>query len=274
MRYVKDYRTIEIARQQKFVSCWHEKFVRELKPGRKRYKMEIKILTWNINRAAYARKNLWKYLEELNFDNGLFQEVYIIPHEIRKNYYIVRGEMNAILLKKDIFMNIFKENILQINLENDVIVDFCISCETMLFGNKLTLLSIYNYMGPDVSAFSKFLEILYGYIRGNRNEIIIIGGDFNMDEKFQKQLKEWGLLAREMKRELSRLGYIDVLYEKYGENASTFLAHSNKKPYQLDYLFIPKDIEFVDVKVGDKNEIFNAKPRLSDHLPIVATVKI
>ena len=29
-----------------------------------------------------------------------------------------------------------------------------------------------------------------------------------------------------------------------------------------------------DVKVGDKNEIFNTKPRLSDHLPIVATVEI
>ncbi len=66
----------------------------------------------------------------------------------------------------------------------------------------MTLLSIYNYMGPDVSAFSKFLEIIYGYIRGNRNEIIIIGGDFNMDEKFQKQLKEWGLLAREMKKRI------------------------------------------------------------------------
>ncbi len=66
-------------------------------------------------------------------------------------------------------------------------------------------------------------EILYGYIRGNRNEIIIIGGDFNMDEKFQKQLKEWGLLAREMKKRIIyKLGYIDVLfYEKY-ENASTF----------------------------------------------------
>jgi len=235
--------------------------------------MKIKILTWNINRAAYTRKNFWKYLKELDFDIGLFQEVYIIPHEIRKNYHIVRGEMNAILLKIDIFTNVEKENILQVNSENDVIADFYVSCETTLFGNKLALLSIYNYMGPDVSDFSEFLEILYGYIQGNRNKIII-GGDLNMDEKFQKQLKKWGLLARGMKKELSKLGYIDVLYEKYGENTFTFLARSNKKPYQLDYLFIPKDVKLVDVKVGDKNEIFNTKPRLSDHLPIVATVEI
>ena len=235
--------------------------------------MKIKILTWNINKASYTRKNLWKYLKELDFDIGLFQEVYIIPHEIRKNYHIVRGEMNAILLKIDIFTNVEKENILQVNSENDVIADFCVSCETTLFGNKLALLSIYNYIGPNVRDFSEFLEILYGYIQDNRNKIIIIGGDFNMDKKFQKQLREWGLLAREMKKELSKIGYIDVLYEKYGENTFTFLA-SNKKPYQLDYLFIPKNIKLIDVKVGDKNEIFNTKPKLSDHLPIIATVDI
>ena len=235
--------------------------------------MKIKILTWNINKAAYTRKNLWRYLKKLDFDVGLFQEVYIIPHEIRKNYHIVRGEMNVILLKIDIFTNVEKENILQVNSENDVIADFCVSCETTLFGNKLTILSIYNYMGPNVSDFSEFLEILYEYIQGNRNDILIIGGDLNMNEKFQKQLKKWGLLAREMKRELSKLGYIDVLYEMYGENVFTFLT-SNKKPYQLDYLFIPKNIKLVDIKVGDKNEIFNTKPRLSDHLPIIATVDL
>jgi len=168
--------------------------------------MKIKILTWNINRAAYTRINLWKYLKELDFDIGFLQEVYIIPHEIRKNYHIVRGEMNVILLKIDIFTNVEKENILQVNSENDVIADFCVSCETTLFGNKLALPSIYNYMGPNVSDFLEFLEILYRYIQGNRNKIIIIGGDLNMDEKFQKQLKKWGLLAREIKKNYPNLG--------------------------------------------------------------------
>jgi len=235
--------------------------------------MKIKILTWNINRAAYRRKNLWEYLKKLDFDIGLFQEVYVVPHKIRKNYYIMRGEMNAILLEKDILTNVEKENILQ-ESENDVIADYCVSCEATLFGNKFALLSIYNYMGSDITDFSKFLEVLYGYIQGNEDKIIIIGGDFNMDEKFQKGLKKWGLLAREMKKELSQLGYKDVLYEKYGKNSYTFLAGRNKKPYQLDYLFIPQNIKLVDVKVGDKNEIFNTKPKLSDHLPIVGTIEI
>lgn len=50
--------------------------------------------------------------------------------------------------------------------------------------------------------------------------------------------------------------------------------NSNKKPYQLDYLFIPKNIKLIDVKVEDKNKIFNTKSRLSDHLPIVAIIDV
>jgi len=47
--------------------------------------MKLKIITWNINRAAYTRRNFWDYLNNLDFDVGLFQEVYMIPYMIRKN---------------------------------------------------------------------------------------------------------------------------------------------------------------------------------------------
>jgi exonuclease III len=238
--------------------------------------MEIKILTWNLNKAAYRRKNLWGYLRELEFSIGLFQEVYVIPHEIRKNYHVVRGEMNAILLKKDnIFANVEKENILPVNSENDAITDFCVSCETKLSENKLVLISVYNYIPGKITYSRDFLEILYKYIdRGSGDKIIIVGGDFNMDEKFRgKSTKEWGPLAKNVKEELSQLGYREVLSEKMGRNAFTYSGPRNKEKYQLDYLFIPEDINLVDVRVEDKNEIFK-KPRLSDHLPIIATVEI
>ena len=236
--------------------------------------MKIKVLTWNINKASINRKNLWKYIKESNFDIGLFQEVYIIPFEIRKNYHTIRGEMNAILLKKDIFTNIEKESILLDNSRKDIIADFYVSCKTTLSKNDFTILSIYNYIGSTFNNFSEFLKVLYRYIRVNRNKIIIFGGDLNMNKSFQKRLEKWGSLAKEMKEELSKLGYIDAPYEILGENTFTFFAHKNNKPYQLDYLFIPEDVRVVDVKVTDKNEIINQKPRLSDHLPIFTTVEI
>jgi len=55
---------------------------------------------------------------------------------------------------------------------------------------------------------------------------------------------------------------------------SLFLLVLTKNHINWIIFFIPKDIKLVDVKVGDKNEIFNTRPRLSDHLPIVATLEI
>lgn len=44
-----------------------------------------------------------------------------------------------------------------------------------------------------------------------------------MNKSFQKRLEKWGSLAKEMKEELSKLGYIDAPYEILGENTFTFL---------------------------------------------------
>jgi len=32
--------------------------------------MELKVLTWNLNRASYSRRNLWSYMGELESDAG------------------------------------------------------------------------------------------------------------------------------------------------------------------------------------------------------------
>jgi len=46
----------------------------------------MRIITWNINKAAYTRNNLWDYIKRLDFDVGLFQEVYMIPNELKYNF--------------------------------------------------------------------------------------------------------------------------------------------------------------------------------------------
>ena len=235
---------------------------------------KMKIVSWNINRASYVRKNFWKYFEKLNFDIGMFQEVYMIPYKIRKRYEVVRGEMNVILIKNNINAEIKRTNVLDTHSKNEVIADFCTSCEIELFGKTITLISIYNYIGPNKRDFSEFLQVLWKYISINRNKIIIIGGDFNMDEEFQGQLRGWGQLMKNLKEELSTFGYKDVLSDGLNSKPYTFITPANKRPYQLDYLFIPRNIKLVNAKVGNEDEIFNTKPRLSDHLPIIATVEI
>ncbi len=234
----------------------------------------MKIITWNINRASYVRKKLWKYLNKLNFDIGLFQEVYMIPYWIRKNYHIIRGEMNAILINKNINGKIKRGNIFDIHPKNEVIIDSSLSCEVELLDRNIFLMSIYNYIGPDEKDFSEFLESLLEFINKNKTKPIIIGGDFNMDEEFQSQYKRWGILIRKVKKELNKLGFKEVLSEQFKSKPYTFISPRNKRPYQLDYLFIQKNIKLDKVIVGSKNEIFHQKPKLSDHLPILATIEL
>ena len=95
--------------------------------------MKLKIVTWNINKAAYTRKNFWNYFNKIDFDVGLFQEVYMIPYAIRKKYHIIRGEMNAILIKKNLdIMKVKEENIISNNSEIDVLADFYVSAKMEL----------------------------------------------------------------------------------------------------------------------------------------------
>ncbi len=47
-------------------------------------------------------------------------------------------------------------------------------------------------------------------------QITIVGGDFNIDERFSGKYKGWRLLAKKMKKELFQLGHIEVLSDKFG----------------------------------------------------------
>ena len=88
----------------------------------------LKILTWNINKAAYVRKELWEYLKRDDFDIALLQEVYLIPSELRKYFFVRRGEMTAILIKKD-NNKIIKKSSCDKGKPDSKISDFFISCE-------------------------------------------------------------------------------------------------------------------------------------------------
>jgi exonuclease III len=80
-----------------------------------------------------------------------------------------------------------------------------------------------------------------------------------------------------MIKKFSDLKYEDVLHKLYKESEQdrfTYIATNKKSSYQLDYLFLPKQIKIISAKTGDENEIFNQQSRLSDHLPIIAEIEI
>ncbi len=239
----------------------------------------MRIISWNINRAASTRTPLWKYLKKLNFDIGLLQEVYTIPYTVRKNYYTIRGEMLAILINKQTIPihseEIIKVNTLNIYSHNDYLMDFSISCELDLSKNPLSIINIYNYMSPNEKDFLEFLDFLWRYIRNNiYKKTIIVGGDFNMDKRFKGRYKKWGDIICDIKKTFSLLGFKEVVSKTLGNSVYTFLSPLNKQKYQLDYLFIPEHIKITNIRVGPEETIFSIKPKLSDHLPIICDINL
>ena len=95
-----------------------------------------------------------------------------------------------------------------------------------------------------------------------------------MDEEFQGKYRKWGMVIKNVKENLYKLGYKEVLSNSLDVKSYTFVSLINKKPYQLDYLFIPKNMKINKINTVNENEIFNQKPRLSDHLPIIVTVEL
>ena len=228
----------------------------------------MEVITWNINKAAYVRTNLWEYIKQINFDVGLFQEVYIIPSELRKNFFVMHGEMSAILVKKKNGI-ILKQSDFGLECKNSPISDFFTACKVETNEKQIEFISIYNYMGTSEQDFKQFLLILYQYIENKNN--VIIGGDLNMNINFQGSLSNWGEIAQNMIAKLEKLNYTNA-QPSNKKDIFTYLTPSKKAKYQLDYLFIPNNFSITDVKIDDINNIFFTKPRLSDHLPLSAEI--
>ena len=240
--------------------------------------MELTLLTWNINRAAHTRRKLWKYLEELYPDIAMLQEVYVIPSSFKRKYEVFRGEMNAILVKERTDKEFTEKKRLEIDMGNSMISDVYLMCEVTFSRKDIVIISVYNYMAISEKEFLNFWEGLFNYIKANQRKRFVIGGDFNMDLKFlnshNSALRRWGGIMKRIVEGLAELGYKDVLSFHEGNEPFTFFSPNGKKPYQLDYLFLPEDITVLDSKTGDQNRIMGESPRLSDHLPIIAKIDI
>jgi len=232
----------------------------------------LKILTWNINKAAYVRKELWDYIKQDNFDIALLQEVYLIPSELRKYFFVVRGEMTAILIRKSDGRIVRNSSFDKKAKLNSKISDFFVSCEVIIDNNCYTIINIYNYIGTTEKDFEQFLNMLYKYLRDRKN--VLIGGDFNMNSGFQGSLLKWGNIAKKMIAKLDEFGYKNILPLNIDKKEFyTFLTPDKKNKYQLDYIFLPKNYKMTNVVLGDAKRIIFSKPRLSDHLPLKVEIK-
>ena len=116
-----------------------------------------------------------------------------------------------------------------------------------------------------------FTEILWALLRSSaisRDTNWIVAGDFNSSVLFDKPRDRgnWRIGKR-----LNSLGLADCLKHCHFGPVPTFQHSGGSVRHQLDYCYVnaPMLERLTQARVPSREEVFDRKPRLSDHLPIL-----
>ena len=260
----------------------------------------MKVLTWNVNRAGQSRVETWKMLKREEADIVLLQEVKEIPtwvwdcyqcYSMRPRYFDGRHApfSTAVLSRGAIDATPYLRSDLEwINKICTERYGWIVGCETALnSGERFRVISVHLPAFPvprnlwadaDISGIKLtnnpkvwFTEILYMLLRRahiSDDENWIVAGDFNTSVKFDYP-KDRG--NREFIGRLNALGLTDCLSHCQCGPVPTFQHSSKVIEHQLDYYFVNARMlmRLKRAQVRNRNVVFDQKPKLSDHLPVL-----
>ncbi len=260
----------------------------------------MKLLTWNVNGAGESRRDLWEMIRREDADIVLLQEVVKIPKSIRKRYqcHLVSPRYfgghnapfsSAVLSKGLIDATPYLASELPwINRIQTDRYGWIIGCETALdSGERFRVVAVHSpafaiprdeWTEVDASGIKLtnnlqlwFTEILWSLLCGAAiwdDTNWIVGGDFNSSVLFDEPRDRGN---REVIERLKALGLTDCLSHRHGGPVPTFQHSTKTVDHQLDYCYVnaPMLARLAEARVPSREEVFDRKPRLSDHLPIL-----
>jgi exonuclease III len=265
----------------------------------------MKIITWNMRRAT-SKGVAWDYLKELDPDIALLQEVNGIPESIITEYSVhslpaitQKGNLqnfHSVILSKYPFVGDLElsSTIARVNDAREFFRGNIIAKVIEVNGQKLNVVNAYSPAWIVPATFTDGVDVTG--IKLNQNphvwatEILwkvlvdhpsiqeatwIVGGDLNSSETFDYL---WGSSPRgnlEIIERMNALGLFDALRTHHGCLVPT---HKNNRGgkiiHQLDHLYMSKSLveSIKDCQIGRHEDVFDSK--LSDHVPIIATIEI
>ena len=263
----------------------------------------MKVLTWNVNKASYSRTGVWERLEHEDADIVLLQEVTKIPdsilrlyggnvHSLRPRFFdghnarfqtaiLTKWAMNRrpYLLSGLPWVNRIHRERYGWILECEVVDDDGIRTRVLSVHSPAFAVPQEHLRGEDVSAISLktnprwvwFADILWSLLENadiTDDPRWIVAGDFNSSVKFDVPRDRGN---REIVDRMTRLGLTDCLAPCADHPVPTFRHPRGYITHQLDYVYVNAPLlkRLKVVRVPDRGEVFDQKPRLSDHLPIV-----
>jgi len=260
----------------------------------------LKVLTWNVNRAAESRPALWDAVRREEADIVLLQEVRGVPADLQSSYnfrvaaprYFDGSDApfaTAILSKWEMDTRPFlKSQLGWVNriqsqhhgwiLESEVTTGLGITLRVVSVHSPAFPIPTKKLKDADVASIKLannprlwITEILWSLLRDldtPEETNWIVGGDFNSSVLFDKP-KDRG--NGEIIRRMNALGMTDCLSHDSGQPVPTFRHAGGSISHQLDYCYVSAGLleRLRCARVLSRQEVFGPTPKLSDHLPIV-----
>lgn len=255
-------------------------------------------MTWNVHRAT-AASACWTYLEDLNPDIALLQEVGGIPRAVSDRWRCIalspvtkagrRQRFSTAVLVKGQKVEPLRLTAAEpwVQAELTRFAGNLVASRVSLDGELLNVVSVYSPAWPVDRA--RIVGLDTGRVKLKQNPDVwvadlllaslrsmdehtrwIVGGDFNLSETFDA----WRGGPRGNREYLDRaaaLGLAECLRTAKGALVPTFRnTRGGRVVHQMDHLFVSKDLaqRVVSCDVGLAERVFGGG--LSDHLPIIA----
>ena len=258
----------------------------------------MRICCWNVRRAS-VRSRVWELFDEISPDLALLQEVGGVPIFITAKYQLVMRQASgnrfhtAILTRGSIGQPIqISSRWDWVNREIELFHGNLIAHSISVLGHEYRVLSVYSpawpvdaerLRGVDVEPVKLKLnpkvwvtELLWAALLDRDTADAapwVVGGDFNASETFDTMWRGGPRGNREILDRMSDLGFVECLRQSQGKLVPTFRnPRDGKVIHQMDHLFVSGSLatKLTCCATGEHARVFDAKPSLSDHLPIVA----
>lgn len=261
----------------------------------------MRVVSWNMRRATTESPS-WRYLEEMNPDIALLQEVVSIPATMESSYSIVyrhaQGKtgrsqnfgtailVRGIIHEELVLTSEWKWVTQQLEHFRGNLVAATVSVGS---GCVFPVLSVHSpawpiapatYKGVDTGPFQLknssdlwVTEILWAALK--RHAVTsapwVVGGDFNTSPTFDTLWPGGPHGNYEVLDRLAQLGLVECLRSSQGKLVPTFRnPRGGKIIHQIDHLFVAAELaaSLEGCVIGDEGLVFGES--LSDHLPIIA----
>lgn len=260
----------------------------------------MKVLSWNVRRAGTQSEAVWNVFDLINPDIACLQEVTSVPDWIQTKYdsclvapkYFTGIDApynTAVLSRWPIDSKRFLESSLDwVNKIHDKQYGWLLECTiTAENQQQYRVISVHSpaervpksvYQEIDISAVKLpqnpdlwFTEILWSLLKDTYKDTgqkWIVGGDFNTSIHFDKPRDRGN---QEVIARMNHCGFEDCLSKHHAEYVPTFRHSRGRVTHQLDYCYVNSPLlkQLRHVSVLGRAEVFQRKPMLSDHLPII-----